>query len=125
MTKETLDQIIGEDESMRHEIEDADAESAPACYPMTCTALHIRSGSSGAPASRELDSYGSPASCLTVRQEESPSRYHRAGHGALGEGTLIRPQNFPRGSVVEEDREEALVDALLTGDPDDRAQPTP
>lgn len=109
MQKETLDQIIGEDED-GNEVEDADP-GALALPDDVYRALHIRR-LIGSASIKKLDAM--EACVCADGRARGLLRYHRAGTGRWA-GTLIQPQNFPRGSVVEENRE-ALVDALLTGD---------
>lgn len=111
MQKETLDVIIGEDED-GNEIEDADS-GRPPLPDDVYRALHIRR-LIGSASIKKLDAM--EACVCSDGRARGLLRYHRAGTGRWA-GTLIQPQNFPRGSVVEEDRE-ALVDALLTGDPE-------
>jgi len=111
MTKETLAAVLGEtDEGEEVEAEDRIHLDLP---PKVERALHIRQ-LIGSASIKKLDAMEACVSQIDGRAR-GLLRYHRAGPGRWA-GTLIQPQNFPRGSVIEEDRQQ-LVDAIMTRDP--------
>ena len=118
MKKETLDAILGADEDDEVDAaEDSDFEGSDVDLPANVhRALSIRrligSASVKKLLSMELCT-GSDGRARGLLQ------YHGAGPGRWA-GRLLQPQNFPRGSLRVDDGmpdPEALVDAILTGDP--------
>lgn len=111
MRKETLDEIIGEDED-GNEIEDADSCRAT-LPPDVYRALHIRRliGSSSI---KKLDAM---EACVGMDgRARGLLLYHGAGPGRWS-GRLLQPQNFPRGSLGELGVDvDALVATLMTAD---------
>jgi DNA polymerase len=111
MTKDTLAAVLGEtDEGEEVEADERIKIDLP---PEVERALHIRQ-LIGSASIKKLDAMESCVSQIDGRAR-GLLRYHRAGPGRWA-GTLIQPQNFPRGSVIEEDRQQ-LVDAIMTRDP--------
>lgn len=111
MTKETLAAVLGEtDEGEEVEADERIKIDLP---PNVERALHIRQ-LIGSASIKKLDAMEACVSQIDGRAR-GLLRYHRAGPGRWA-GTLIQPQNFPRGSIIEDDRQ-ALVDAIMTGDP--------
>jgi DNA polymerase len=111
MRKETLDAVFGETED--GEELDASERLDLELPPDVDRALRIRR-LIGSASIKKLDAM--EACVMSDSRARGLLLYHGAGPGRWA-GKLIQPHNFPRGSVIEDDRIESLVDAIMTGDP--------
>lgn len=115
MTKDTLAAVLGETDE-GEEIE-ADERIHLDLPEDVHRALHIRQLIGSA----SIKKLTSMEACVGADgRARGLLRYHRAGPGRWA-GTLLQPQNFPRGSLTEDGDSPnigPLVDALMTGDPD-------
>jgi DNA polymerase len=110
MRKETLDAVFGETED--GEELDASERLDLELPPDVDRALRIRR-LIGSASIKKLDAM--EACVMSDSRARGLLLYHGAGPGRWA-GKLIQPHNFPRGSVIEDDRQ-VLVDAIMTGDP--------
>lgn len=113
MQKGTLTALLGEDENGEEPDEDAGAlvQELP---PDVTRALRIRQ-LIGSAAIKKLPAM--EACICSDGAARGLLQYHRAGTGRWA-GRLLQPQNFPRGSLGKYADAAALVDAILTEDPD-------
>lgn len=117
LRKETLDQVFGETED-GEEIEDTDAGAyCPDLPSHVERALRIRR----LVGSASIKKLNAMESCVCADgRARGLVLYHGAGTGRWS-GKLLQPQNFPRGSLLEDGEHpdiDNLVAALMTGDPE-------